>query len=152
MIASSRNLPRAAIGCPWCFLAVSVILLTWLGCASQGPFDARFEATFDTDPPTTVLAERNGTAWVVRNGQERIVLPEIAPGVHEVPVFGGSWVGEWHRDVWEGVWTDSLRPGDYRVPLRLRRLGSQHAIAPPRRQTSTWQTTEGILHLEHAGD
>ena len=152
MIASSRNLSRAAIGCPWCFLAVSVILLTWLGCASQGPVDARFEATFDTKPPTTVLAERNGTAWVVRNGQERIVLPEIAPGVHEVPVFGGSWVGEWHRDVWEGVWTDSLRPGDYRVPLRLRRLGSQHAIAPPRRQTSTWQTTEGILHLEHAGD
>lgn len=152
MIASSRNLSRAAVGRPWSFLAVSLLLVTAVGCTSEGPSNPRFEATFDTQPTTTVLVERQGTSWVVRNGQERIVLPEITPGVHEVPVFGGSWVGGWNGDVWEGVWTDSLRPGDYRVPMRLRPLDSQHALAPTRRQTSTWQTTEGVLHLEHAGD
>ena len=38
---------------------------------------------------------------------------------YAVPVFGGSWKGRWEGEEWRGHWTDSLRPGDYRVPLTL---------------------------------
>lgn len=71
--------------------------------------------------------------------------------LYSVPVFGGSWRGKWVGEEWLGHWTDSLRPGDYRVPLTIRPLTNQ-AQQQGTKTRSLWSTSEGLLLLDEKED
>ena len=144
-------LKRAAVGGPfWC--ASIGILVGFLGCASSNnaPGDM-YVASFATEPPATVLATHSADGWTVLNGDERILLALNADGNHRVPVFNGTWSGTWVGEVWEGVWTDSLRPNNYQVPVRLEPLADAQPTSGTR-DTTYWDTSEGLLVLEQAHD
>ena len=145
------NLKRAAVGGPfWC--TVFCLLAGALGCASSDQPEVRlYVASFATEPPTTVLATRSSEGWTVHNGRERILLNRIAQDSYRVPVFNGSWTGSWVGEDWVGVWTDSLRPNTYRVPIRLEPLSDALPTSGPR-DTTYWDTSEGLLVLERAQD
>ena len=87
----------------------------------------------------------------MRNGHERIALTRTSKGDHRVPVFNGSWSGSWVGEVWEGVWTDSLRPNTYQVPVRLEPLENASSVSGTR-DTTYWDTSEGLLVLERSQD
>ena len=142
---------RAAVGGP--FLYATVILLVGiLGCASNDRHDGDvYVASFATEPPTEVLAIHSAEGWTVRNGREHIVLTPTKNGAHRVPVFNGSWSGSWVGEAWEGVWTDSLRPNNYQVPVRLEPLANA-SPASGVRDTTYWDTSEGLLVLERSQD
>ena len=146
------NLKRAAVGSPfWC--AILALLVGIIGCesSSERHDGDMYVASFATEPPTTVLATHNANGWTVRNGAERILLALNKDGNHRVPVFNGSWSGTWVGEAWEGVWTDSLRPNNYRVPVRLEPLASAQPTSSAR-DTTYWDTSEGLLVLEQADD
>ena len=151
MNADLSNLKRAAVGSPfWC--ATIGLLVGVLGCASSDRTDAdMYVASFATEPPTTVLATHNASGWTVHNGNEHILLARTADGTHRVPVFNGSWSGSWVEEAWDGVWTDSLRPNNYQVPVRLEPLADAQPTSGTR-DTTYWDTSEGLLVLEQAGD
>ena len=142
---------KAALCCLW---SVWTFALFLLGCAApENSADPRlYEATFATEPPTTVLAERSSDTWVIRNGNERILMRKMGEGVHVVPVFGGSWIGEWKDKQWAGAWTDSLRPGDYKVPVSLSPLKDGSSVADEPELHQTWETSEGLLLTQIKGD
>ena len=111
-----------------------------------------YTASFGTEPVTTVLVERSNSSWVVRNGEERIVLrPTDQEEVYALPVFGGSWAGEWVGGMWRGHWTDSLRPNNYRVPITLSPIVNHRSTAGPK-TSSRWQTSQGVLLLDSRED
>ena len=111
-----------------------------------------YTASFGTNPITTVLVERSNSSWVVRNGEERVVLrPTDQEEVYALPVFGGSWAGEWVEGVWQGHWTDSLRPNNYRVPITLSPIVNNRSAAGPK-TSSRWQTSQGVLLLDSRED
>ena len=70
---------KAALCCLW---SVWTFALFLLGCAApENSADPRlYEATFATEPPTTVLAERSSDTWVIRNGNERILMRKMGRG------------------------------------------------------------------------
>ena len=145
-------LKRAAVGGPfWC--AILALLVGFIGCesSSERHDGDMYVASFATEPPTTVLATHSANGWTVRNGNERILLALNADGNHRVPVFNGSWSGTWVGEVWEGVWTDSLRPNNYQVPVRLERLAGAQSTSGTR-DTTYWDTSEGLLVMEQADD
>ena len=85
---------------------------------------------------------------VLKNGAEKIVLNRVEEGVYSVPVFGGSVVGvEREGGVFCGVWTDSLRPNNYTIPLEIRPTPLRKPCGEPRVK-STYDTSLGILSLE----
>ena len=134
------------------WMAFGVFAAVALGCEPPATHKRLYEAEFGTKPPTRILVERLPDAWEVRNGTERIVMPQEGEGVFRVPVFGGAWVGAWEGGWWSGFWVDSLRPNDYKVPLVMRPIAAA-APSPDRPvATSTWRTTEGTLHLRNRGD
>jgi thiol-disulfide isomerase/thioredoxin len=120
--------------------------------ATQTNSPSLYVATFATDPATEILVAHEGGTWVVRNGEERVTLIQRDENTYEVPVFQGSWVGAWEKDVWKGVWTDSLRPNNYRVPLEIRPLPAQTTSTTLKPETSAWDTSEGLLMLRSRGD
>ena len=142
---------KAARGCLWC---VWISALFLLGCAvPENSANPRlYEATFSTEPPTTILVERSSDTWVIRNGNERIPLRRVGGGLYAVPVFGGSWVGEWKDKQWAGAWTDSLRPGDYSIPLSISPLIDGSSVADEPELHQTWETSEGLLLTQIQGD
>ena len=144
MNALMNTSPRAAMCCSWCFWMLMFVVLD--ACQSPQPPCSLYEASFQTEPATRILVERKEDSWVVRNGEERVAMTALGGGTYAVPVFGGTWSGEWEGEEWVGVWTDSLRPGDYRVPVRLQPL---RACSPIKElslaDTSYWTTTEGVL-------
>ena len=145
------NLQRAAVGGPFWYAALN-LLVGVLGCASSDRTDAdKYVASFATEPPTTVLATHNASGWTVHNGNEHILLARTADGTHRVPVFNGSWSGTWVGEAWDGVWTDSLRPNNYQVPVRLEPLADAQPTSGAR-DTTYWDTSEGLLVLEQGGD
>jgi len=153
MFAFPQSLAKAAQGC----LCAFVVLASACSSSATKPRPQLYVASFDTNPATEVLVERTEHTWVVRNGAERIELrPANTPELYTVPVFGGSWKGEWTGEVWTGHWTDSLRPGSYRVPLTLSPLvdmSSDMSDDTSGPTTSTrWNTSEGTLHLDMRGD
>ena len=119
---------KAASCCLWCVWTSALFLL---GCAvpENSAKPQLYEATFATNPPTAVLVERSSDTWVVRNGTERIRMRRAGEGVYAVPVFGGSWVGEWRDEQWFGAWVDSLRSGDYSIPLSISPLIDGSSVA-----------------------
>ena len=145
------NLKRAAVGGPfWC--AALGLLVGVLGCASSDRTDAdMYVASFATEPPTTVLVTHNESGWTVHNGTEHILLARALDGTYRVPVFNGSWSGTWVGEAWDGVWTDSLRPNNYQVPIRLEPLADAQPTSGTR-DTTYWDTSEGLLVLEQADD
>lgn len=145
------HLKRAAVGGPfWC--TTVTLFVGVLGCASSHcPDGSLYVATFATDPPTTVLATHGPEGWTVHNGREHILLTLTTKGDHLVPVFNGSWSGNWVGEAWEGVWTDSLRPNNYQVPVRLELLAGAHPTSGAR-DTTYWNTSEGLLVLERTQD
>ena len=144
-------LKRAALGGPfWC--TVLYLHLGVLGCGSVSrPDCALYVATFATEPPTTVLAAKSTNGWMVHNGQEKILLTPDRSGLYRVPVFNGSWSGSWVEESWEGVWTDSLRANNYHIPVRLDPLTDTRPASGPR-DTTYWDTSEGLLVLERHQD
>ena len=145
-------LKRAAVGGPfWC--AILALLVGVIGCesSSERHDGDMYVASFATEPPTSVLATHGANGWTVRNGDERILLALTANGNHRVPVFNGSWSGTWVGEVWEGVWTDSLRPNNYQVPVRLELLADTQPTSGMR-DTTYWDTSEGLLVMEQADD
>ena len=146
MFAFPPNLTKAASRCLCAFLAI-----TMMACSTSLPERTLYVAHFGTQPATEVLAERVADDWVIRNGEERIVLSHLGEELYAVPVFGGSWKGQWEGEEWRGHWTDSLRPGDYRVPLSLTRvLNTQPTTGS--KATSRWDTSEGTLWLQTRED
>ena len=109
-------------------------------------------ATFETEPPTLVRVMRQDSDWVVCNGTERIQLRHQGDEVYLVPVFHGSWVGEWSQDKWIGVWVDSLRPHTYSVPLSISPLPNPPSKSECEEVVSRWSTTEGVLHMSVCND
>jgi len=139
------------MSCSWCFVA---LLLALVSCTHNEPKPLLYEAVFGTEPSTVVLLERVDSTWVVCNGSERIRLRPQGQEVYEVPVFKGSWKGEWKGREWSGFWTDSLRSGDYRVPLTLKPV-KEEVLKPHRSEntdTSYWETTEGLLVMATRDD
>lgn len=129
-------------------LVVSTMLL--IGCGTKAP-KIKYVASFGTVPPTEILVHRDGSTWTVCNGVERIPLENLGNESYGIPVFNGTWTGAWQGERWEGGWTDSLRRGDYVVPLVLTPLP---ATSPYDAEvtTSRWVSTEGWLILDHLGD
>ena len=85
---------------------------------------------------------------VLKNGEEKIVLSRVEEGVYSVPVFGGSVVGVEREDgVFCGVWTDSLRPNNYNIPLEIKPTPLGKPCGEPRVK-NTYETSLGILSLE----
>ena len=148
MKASPRLKTKAALGCLCLFWAVL------LSCNTTSPAskDQLYVAWFGTEPATEVLVMRQPHEWVVLNGKEQIPLSQIGGDeLYSVPVFGGSWSGKWVGEKWVGQWTDSLRPGDYRVPLTIQPLPDQ-AQQRGTKTRSFWSTSEGLLLLDERGD
>ncbi|MDA1242490.1 MAG: hypothetical protein O2947_05015 [Bacteroidetes bacterium] len=135
----------------FCILGLGISLAA---CASptQTPHSPLYVATFATDPPTEILVAQQGKTWVIRNGEERVTLIPRTANSFEVPVFQGSWVGEWEGGVWTGVWTDSLRPNNYHIPLEIHPLATQSTSTPREVETTLWDTSEGLLVLKSRGD
>ena len=123
-----------------------------MSCTTATNNPSLYVATFATDPATDILVAYERGTWVVRNGEERVTLIQRDENTYEVPVFQGSWVGAWEKDVWRGVWTDSLRPNNYRVPLEIRPLTSPVGSSSHTAETSVWDTSEGLLMLDSRGD
>ena len=122
-----------------------------MACSTSSPEQKLYVAQFGTQPKTEVLAERVADDWVIRNGEERIVLRHLGEELYAVPVFGGSWKGRWEGEEWRGHWTDSLRPGDYRVPLTLTPLVNPQFTSGSK-TASRWDTSEGTLLLHTRQD
>ena len=129
-------------------LIVSTMLL--IGCGTEAP-KIKYVASFGTIPPTEILVHRDGSTWTVCNGVERIALEDLGNESYRIPVFNGTWTGAWQGKRWEGGWIDSLRGGDYVVPLVLTPIP---ATIPCDAEvtTSHWVSTEGWLILDHLGD
>lgn len=137
---------KAASRCLCAFLTLS-----WVACSTSTPENTLYVARFATEPATEVLSQRQGHDWVVRNGAEHIVLKHLGDERYAVPVFGGSWNGCWVGEEWQGYWTDSLRPGDYRVPLTLSPLSNAQPTSGSV-TSSRWDTSEGTLILQTKED
>ena len=138
---------KAALCCPW-FLLVSIFGLVSCQHGAHTPNGGLYEAVFQTDPVTTILVERQTNGWVVRNGEERIQLTSEGGGeVYSIPVFGGTWSGGWSEGVWVGVWTDSLRTGNYQIPLTIHPIEITSQPNSSATAKSAWKTTEGLLLL-----
>ena len=140
---------RAALNCSWCLL-----LIAMASCQPDNQVaSSLYEASFATEPATTILVERVDSSWVIRNGKERIALISLGNELYQIPVFGGSWRGQWQGEVWQGEWTDSLRADNYSVPVHLKPLSApQHSNRESQATPSTWSTTEGLLHLKTERD
>jgi len=112
-----------------------------------------YSAVFTLDDSTyvTVLTEKIDGGLVVKNGVEDIFVKSQGEGCYSVPVFGGSWTGEWSGGVWTGEWVDSLRTKDYRVKLEVSPLEN---IVPVRGEliSSVWDTSIGKFKLTQKGD
>ncbi|MEC8662638.1 MAG: hypothetical protein VXY03_02055 [Bacteroidota bacterium] len=146
MFAFPPHTTKAASRCLCAFLAVIL-----MACSTSSPEQKLYVAQFGTQPKTEVLAERVADDWVIRNGEERIVLRHLGEELYAVPVFGGSWKGRWEGEEWRGHWTDSLRPGDYRVPLTLTPLVNPQFTSGSK-TASRWDTSEGTLLLHTRQD
>ena len=151
MIQAQTTPSKAASCCLWYVWTLTFFLL---GCAAPEDHTtpSLYEATFATAPPTKVLVERSSDIWVVRNGDERIQMRRVGEGMYVVPVFRGSWLGQWEEERWVGVWIDSLRPGDYRVPLSISPLIEGSSVANEPELNQTWETSEGLLLTQIKGD
>ena len=107
-----------------------------------------YSAVFTLDDSTyvTVLTEKINGGLVVKNGVEDIFVKSLGDGCYSVPVFGGSWTGEWGGGVWTGDWIDSLRTKDYRVKLEVVPLEN---LVPVRGEliNSVWDTSIGKFKL-----
>ncbi|MAB74123.1 MAG: hypothetical protein CMC99_04125 [Flavobacteriales bacterium] len=146
MFAFPPHPTKATSRCLCAFLAITI-----MACSTDGPEQNLYVAHFGTQPKTEVLAERVADGWVIRNGEERIVLRHLGEELYAVPVFGGSWKGRWAGEEWRGHWTDSLRPGDYRVPLTLTPLVHPKSTSGSK-TASRWDTSEGTLLLQTRQD
>lgn len=140
----ARMFKWGAMSLPFCFL--------WASCATEKQsHDGLYEVVFDTDPPIHVLAECRSASWIVRNGEERIAMKRLHNGMHQVPVFGGSWAGTWAGREYLGVWTDSLRPNDYKVAFTCSPIDFKEVETTPT-ETTHWDTSEGLMTLKQRGD
>ena len=146
MFAFPQPSTKAASRCLCAFLAIALV-----ACSTSLPEQSLYVAYFGTQPETEVLAERVANDWVIRNGEERIVLRHLGEELYAVPVFGGSWKGQWVGEEWRGHWTDSLRPGNYRVPVTLTPVLNTRPTKGSK-TASRWATSEGTLLLQTRED
>tara|TARA_B110000091_G_scaffold28398_1_gene28336 strand:+ start:123 stop:1310 length:1188 start_codon:yes stop_codon:yes gene_type:complete len=140
------------------FAALTIAVVTITGCSTSHNRPAEhllYSATFSLDDSTSVvvLAENAEGGIVVKNGAERVFLESHSEGVYSVPVFGGSWIGEWGENIWSGVWIDSLREVDYRVKLEIRPLVEIKPVeVGAEMKLSIWDTSIGRLKLSQKRD
>lgn len=135
-------------------LFVAALMLFGCSTGQKKPVEHLFySAVFKLDDSTcvTVLTEKIDGGLVVKNGVEDIFVKSLGDGCYSVPVFGGSWTGEWGGGVWTGDWIDSLRTKDYRVKLEVSPLEN---LVPVRGEliNSVWDTSIGKFKLAQKGD
>jgi thiol-disulfide isomerase/thioredoxin len=135
-------------------LFVATVML--FGCSTGQKKSAEhlfYSAVFTLDDSTrvTVLTEKIDGGLVVKNGEEDVFVKSQGEGCYSVPVFGGSWTGEWGGGVWTGDWIDSLRTEDYRVRLEVSPLENP---VPVRGEliNSVWDTSIGKFKFTQKGD
>ena len=136
--------------------ALFVAALILFGCSTGQKKSVEhlfYSAVFTLDDSTcvTVLAEKIDGGLVIKNGEEDVFVKSQGEGCYSVPVFGGSWTGEWGGGVWTGDWIDSLRTKDYRVKLEVSPLEN---LVPVRGELvySVWDTSIGKFKLTQKGD
>ena len=135
-------------------LCVAAIML--IGCSTGQNKSVEhlfYSAVFTLDDSTnvSVLTEKVDGGLVVKNGVEKIFVKSQGEGCYSVPVFGGSWTGEWSGGVWSGEWVDSLRTKDYRVKLEMSPL--ENPVPVRGKPThSVWDTSIGKFKLTQKGD
>ena len=136
--------------------ALFVATLMLFGCSTGQTKSVEhlfYSAVFTLDDSTyvTVLTEKIDGGLVIKNGEEDIFVKSQGEGCYSVPVFGGSWTGEWSGGVWTGDWIDSLRTKDYRVKLEVSPLEN---LVPVRGELvySVWDTSIGKFKLTQKGD
>lgn len=152
MNSRANTFSRAALSCSGFFWGL-LVALGFTGCVESQTGLGLYEASFGTEPPTTILVQRAPAAWVVRNGAERIALKHLGGENYRVPVFGGSWQGGWVGEEWVGVWTDSLRSPNYHVSVTLKPLAVvDNTTDLMETTTSSWDTSEGLLLMSERGD
>ena len=110
---------------------------------------------FELDDSTQVVLETGPLEFekpiTIKNSTENIVLRPVSENVFSVPVFGGSISGHWNSNhsSFTGVWTDSLRPGNYNVPVKIisaKKPLNQSCVKEG--SILEWNTTEGRLVAE----
>lgn len=108
--------------------------------------------TFELDDSTQVVLETGPLEFekpiTIKNSTENIVLRPVSENIFSVPVFGGSISGRWNSNhsSFMGVWTDSLRPGNYNVPVKI--ISAQKPLNQnclDEESVYEWTTTEGRL-------
>ena len=138
------------------FAALFVAAVMFFGCSTGQKKSVEhlfYSAVFTLDDSTnvTVLTEKIDGGLVVKNGKEEIFVKSQGEGCYSVPVFGGSWTGEWSGGVWAGVWVDSLRTNDYRVKLEVSPLERPVPVMGEPIH-SVWDTSLGKFKLTQRGD
>jgi len=119
-----------------------------------GPGDL-YVVEFGLDDTTAVslMVDVSQAGVVINNGGESISLINCGDGCYGVPVFGGSIHGSWIEGVFYGVWVDSLRAGNYSVPLKIAPRNTFTNVAEAEDTTTTsWDTSIGKLNLKQFGD
>ena len=82
------------------FSALFVAAVMFFGCSTGQKKSVEhlfYSAVFTLDDSTcvTVLTEKIDGGLVIKNGEEDIFVKSQGEGCYSVPVFGGSWTGEW---------------------------------------------------------
>lgn len=118
------------------------------GCFG-GEFVDHGVVSFSLDDSTSVVLPTgplvDGESITIHNGGEDIVLEIVEKGVYSVPVFGGSITGNWLDGWFSGVWTDSLRPGNYQVPVEFCSNTSRVTRCVEEPNQIVWNTSVGVL-------
>lgn len=108
--------------------------------------------TFELDDSTQVVLETGSLEFekpiTIKNSTENIILRPVSNGLFSVPVFSGSISGVWNakNTAFVGQWTDSLRPGNYTVPVKIIATdGPLNTPCSDEAELMEWNTTEGRL-------
>ena len=111
------------------------------------------EFGLDDSAAVSLMADVSPTGVVINNGGESINLTHCGDGCYGVPVFGGAIRGSWIEDVFYGVWIDSLRPGNFSVPLKISPRNTFINVTEVKDTSiSSWATSLGRLNLKQFGD
>jgi thiol-disulfide isomerase/thioredoxin len=137
-----------------CFIS-ALAVFTACGVRDDAEVGDLYVVEFGLDDTTAVslMVDVSQADVVINNGGESINLTNCGDGCYGVPVFGGSIRGSWIGGVFYGDWVDSLRAGNYSVPLKISPRNTFIDVAEAKDTTTTsWDTSIGKLKLKQFGD
>ena len=127
---------------------VALIASLLVGC-SDNELSKQGVVRFTLDDSTFVILPTGpvveGGDVAIYNGDETIVLSLVSRGVYSVPVFNGSFVGEWRDGGFYGAWTDSLRSKNYSLPVEFYSVPSPLPVCLEEPNQVSWNTSIGLL-------